>query len=538
MKNRSFHIALWLVMMLFAFAGMVFASSASARGDDGGVIDPAPPPPEMPNNGYGVWLLPPDMDGGPKLREAGALWTTLFLSWSSAEPSPGEYDWSQWDAILGEAVDQGYQVIITITGNPSWAADTACGPIRPEHLDDFAAFIQKAVERYSRPPYNVLYWSFYNEPDNSDSVNFSWLGGCWGFAYHPNAAPGAGGRAYANMLKHVYPAVKAANPEAFVVLGGLAYDYFTEPDGGPFDPAFLDDILAAGGGDYFDVINFHYYPWSGWRWEPEGANRYNRHIAFKARWLATEVYNATGQRKPVVCTEVGETSHNSENVPDYYRQILAIYQNILGAQSAKVYPVLWFTGIDLEFSINYDGRRYGLLNLDGSPKPSYYAYKALASELKDATFERPRDDLPFRFEGYVFNDRGRTKQVLWMYSGYPDFPPPQPVDMSISQPGGSIRVVKVRTHVSGDNDLNIVSEAILTDGGAGDADGSVNGNIRVMIDEDIRFLEDLTMPTYTPTPTPTATPTPRHRLYLPLFLQVADMTQSATNIVYIPVMSH
>jgi len=519
MKQRSFQITLFLTLMLFVLAGMILATATYAGGDDDGIIDPAPPPPEMPTNPYGVWLLPPDMEGGPKLREADALWTTLFVQWSAAEKSPGTYDWSQWDAILGKAAEQGYLVIITVTGNPAWAADTGCGPIQQDHLDEFAAFIQKAVERYSQPPYNVLYWSFYNEPDNSDPVNFAWLGGCWGFAHHPNAAPGAGGKAYANMLKHVYPAVKTANPNAYVVLGGLAYDYFTEPDGGPFDAAFLDDILAAGGGDYFDVLNFHYYPWSGWRWEPDGANRYNRHIAFKARWLATEVYNATGRRKPIICTEVGETSHNKDNVPDYHRQILVIYQNILGAQSANVYPILWFTGIDLEFSISYDRRRYGLLNLDGSPKPSYYAYKALTTELKDATFVRPRSDLPSRFEGYEFNDRGRTKTVLWMYANYPDYPPPQPVTLPVSQPGGSFRVVKVRSRPQGDDDLNIVSENIITDGGQGDGDGWVNGKIQVQIDEDIRFFEDLSMPTYTPTPTPTSTPRPNIHMYLPVFLR-------------------
>ena len=542
MKKRSLRVTPFVLLLILA--GMVFATATYANGDDsngqqgGIVIEPAPPPSSMPNNPYGVWLLPPNLEGGPKLREADALWTTIFLQWSSAEPSPGQYDWTEWDQVLGLAASQGYQVIATITGNPSWAAETGCGPIRGDRLDEFATFMRKAVARYSQPPYNVLYWSFYNEPDNSDSVNFSWLGGCWGFAYHPNAARGAGGAAYANMLKHVYPAMKEANSKAFVVLGGLAYDYFTEPDGGVFDPSFLDDLLAAGGGDYFDVINFHYYPWSGWRWEPQGQNRYNRHIAFKARWLATEVYNATGQRKPIICTEVGETSHNKDHIADYRRQILAIYQNLLGAQSANVYPILWFTGIDLRFSINYDGRRYGLLNLDGSPKPSYFAFKALASELKDATFVRVREDLPNRFEGYEFNDHGRTKTVLWMYGGDAQFPPPQPVDFPISQPGGGMRVVKVRTHVQGDDDLNIVSEEVLRDGGTGDADGSVNGQIRVMIDEDIRFLEDITMPTYTPTPSPTPSPTPPNSIYLPIYIRVFPVTQTHQTAIYIPTMLH
>ena len=514
MASILFLLSLMLLIVGAAFAPIIFAEGG---GED--LVDPAPPPPEMPSNPYGAYF-DTSLAHADTLREADALWTTLFLNWRDVEASPGQYNWAAWDEPLGRAADLGYQVVITINGNPTWAADTACGPIREEHLDDFATFVRKAVERYSYPPYNVLYWAFYNEPDNSDMVNYGGiLGGCWGYAWNPNAAPGAGGDAYASMLKHVYPAVKAANPNAYVVMGGLAYDYFTtDPGGGLFDPYFLTDVLEAGGGDYFDVLNFHYYPWSAdIHWEPVGANRYERHLAFKARWIATEVYNAIGERKPIMITEVGETSHNKDNTPDYRRQIWTLFETFMHARMVNAYPILWFTGADLQFSINYDGRRYGLLMLDGTTKPSYYAYKTLVEELKEADFVRPRDDLPSRFEGYVFNDRGRMKQVIWMYAGHPDFPPPQPLDLPVATPGGSMRVVRVRSYPRDDNDLDIVSEYTVTDGGLGDADNKVDGKIRVMIEENYQFFEDISQPMYTPTPTPTPTPLPHIDIFLPVF---------------------
>ena len=52
--------------------------------------------------------------------------------------------------------------------------------------------------------------------------------------------------------------MKAADPYAKLVMGGLAYDNFQE-QGGPFNRAFLDGFLDAGGGQYMDVFNFHYY---------------------------------------------------------------------------------------------------------------------------------------------------------------------------------------------------------------------------------------------------------------------------------------
>ena len=51
----------------------------------------------------------------------------------------------------------------------------------------------------------------------------------------PNSAAGAGGAAYASLLKVVYPAVKAANPNAMLTLSGIAYDFFTY-EGAPSIP--------------------------------------------------------------------------------------------------------------------------------------------------------------------------------------------------------------------------------------------------------------------------------------------------------------
>jgi len=248
MSRKHIAVPLLALLALILVLGMMAAPTLHAEGDGEDLVDPAPPPSDMPPNPYGAYFTL-SLDHADKLHEAGARWTTLFLNWRDVESSPGQYNWRAWDVPLEAAASLGYDVVVTINGNPSWAADTACGPIRPEHLDDFATFIRKAVSRYSYSPFNVRYWAFYNEPDNSDAVNYGGiLGGCWGYSWNPNAAPGAGGAAYANMLKHVYPAVKAANPNAYVVMGGLAYDYFTtDPDGGLFDPYFLTDVLKAGG---------------------------------------------------------------------------------------------------------------------------------------------------------------------------------------------------------------------------------------------------------------------------------------------------
>ncbi|HKA92445.1 MAG TPA: hypothetical protein VKE97_01480 [Acidimicrobiia bacterium] len=62
---------------------------------------------------------------------------------------------------------------------------------------------------------------------------------------------------YAAILRAVYPAVKAADPKATVLFGGLGVGRGL---GSGYDAAaYLLDVYAAGGGGYFDAANFHPY---------------------------------------------------------------------------------------------------------------------------------------------------------------------------------------------------------------------------------------------------------------------------------------
>jgi len=200
----------------------------------------------------------------PSLIDSGATWIRVPISWRSTEPLPtvpSTYDWTSTDHILSAAWPEagGLSIIANIDTNPTWAATYPHGPIYSDALDSFAAFVQAAVERYDGDGLQdapgspvVTHWEFYNEPDNTA-----------GHGGEPHW--GGAGAEYAIMLSTIYTPVKTANPDAQVLLGGLAYDWFLE-DGGPFDSQFLDDVLTAGGGDYFDIMNFHIYPYFWFNW--------------------------------------------------------------------------------------------------------------------------------------------------------------------------------------------------------------------------------------------------------------------------------
>jgi hypothetical protein len=205
--------------------------------------------------------------------QAGAYWVRRNgLIWSVVEPGEGMREWQTLvtlDQELQSISAQGMQAILIVRGTPAWAQKLYgihCAPMAADKIPAFADFMYDAVTRYSQPPFNVKYWELGNEPDVDPAlIPPGSPFGCWGDpadAYY-------GGGYYAEMLKQVYPAIKTADPQAQVLIGGLLMQ--CDPDNPPENrsvpgekldcsPAkFLEGVLRNGGGDFFDGVSFHAY---------------------------------------------------------------------------------------------------------------------------------------------------------------------------------------------------------------------------------------------------------------------------------------
>lgn len=480
-----------VLLLLLVIPGLRAAGSSEMRSPGGGLSVPAAETVVLPTDPFGVYFYPAtSLVGAAPMQQAGAVWAELHLDWRQIEGVRGVYNWGPADAMIGDAVQHGFQVILTVVGNPEWAADTYCGPIRPERLPDFATFLTRMVQRYSAPPYNVRHVALYNEPDNGDPLTFPWLGGCWGRT-HPNHAAGAGGAAYARMLSYAYPAIKAGHPDVLVLMGGLAYDYWWDPargSRGPFDATFLDEMLAAGGGNFIDMINFHYFPTFARTWAT--GDPYTSDIMGKANHLRQEVRNATGRDLPILCTETGRPTSSRVSDGNVYNDELTarfVVQVYARSLANAIHPVIWLQAVD-EPWLNY---AYGLLRSNLTPKPAYFAYRTTVAELRGARFLTARRDLPATIEGYDFAVGERRVTVLWTLNETT-----VPVSFAVMTPGGVLRVVD-----------KLGNEQFIRDGGAGDLDGSTNGAVRIAITASPQFVSAISGETPTPTPTPTATVT-------------------------------
>jgi hypothetical protein len=338
--------------------------------------------------------------------DAGVYWVRWPLSWRRVEPEnvdSSEYQWAKYDLNLWNVTEAGLQPIVTIVNNPDWAATYTNGPIDKVELLEFTDFIGALVERYDGDGYldalgspSITHWEFYNEPDAGVELNAQYGASYWG----------PFGEDYAEMLCAVYPVIKSANPHAQIVFGGIAYDSFLNDEGeGGFVREFLDDVLAAGGGDCFDIMNFHYYPPFEAVWAPYGPG-----LTGKTNYIHTKLAEYGIVDSPMMVTESGWHSEDYSvfpSTPDMQSQY--VVKLFTQALAVDIDALTWWTWID-------PGGGYGpngLLTEELEPKPSYYAYQEASSRLGRVEFIASLS-LGDQSEGYHFvNASGRSLYVLW-----------------------------------------------------------------------------------------------------------------------------
>jgi hypothetical protein len=343
--------------------------------------------------------------------DVGASWVRANIFWSTIEPTdrqPEQYNWSSPDAVIVDPALRGLNLLVTIRNAPDWAATYTNGPIDKVDIGEFAEFVGSLVERYDGDGLDdapgspiVNHWEFYNEPDAGDEFRAS--------TGH-SAYWGHFGDQYAAMLETVYPVIKEANPNANVVFGGIAYDWF-EDEGGPFVEEFLDDVLAAGGGQFFDIMNIHAYSGFTDDSEPE-----NPGLRKKVEYIRAKM-QSHGVDKPII---VSETGKHSNDLPDHPSspELQARYVVVLFTQgiASDTKIVIWWM-LKEPGSYFWDN---GLLDYDLDPKPSYHAFQTIVSELGTAHFERAltvTETGTSAMEAYVFTDNvyERPTYVAWLY---------------------------------------------------------------------------------------------------------------------------
>lgn len=329
----------------------------------------------------------------------GAGWNRWVIYWSSVEARCNQaYDWSAVDPIVQSDQAAGLSDDAVLLGTPSCyatgsgaasipplvaarhggihtlsglATSPPSGLYQPAFADGtdnwwpgkavnpnnpWASFVNAAVARYRGQVHN---WEIWNEPDFSQF----WSGSI---------------NDYARLLKVAYLAAHAADPGARILIGGMMYWEWTNRYGTDqawlkqFLPIITSDPAAAGNGDYFDVIPWHWYSRSMDVYThllSAQSVLASNGITGKELWVNETNAPACGDNAPgvayVACAPDGPPGYADDT-----EQASFVVQAAAYAFAAGATRVFQFQEQD-----DGNGQAFGLFRNDGSTRPADEAYQ-------------------------------------------------------------------------------------------------------------------------------------------------------------------
>jgi hypothetical protein len=242
--------------------GLLTLGGASGCGSSNEETGPAGEPPE----GVTIGVVPQrQVDGHDTamMRAAGIDSIRLWFSWGAVEQERGHYNWADLDfAVAGGALDE-LRVLPFLFGEPEWAAHVdghECGddcltyaPSSTATREGYAAFARAAVNRYGPdgafweahpelPYVPIQSWQIWNEQNSP-------------FFFRPRVDP----ESYAVLVETTASQIRAADPDAEIVLGGVFSARDTQ-SGVVGSAHYLSELYGIPGiADSFDAVALHPY---------------------------------------------------------------------------------------------------------------------------------------------------------------------------------------------------------------------------------------------------------------------------------------
>jgi len=200
----------------------------------------------------------------------------------------------------------------------------------------------QTVEMYAEQYRTVQAWEIWNEP------TIFLYGFNNGSAYN-----------YFLLLKSAYTIIKSINPYTIVIgLGGVYLQ----------DINWVKQVISYGGLNYCDAVSLHLYP-SMVSLKNFGGLYTNMYA------YTINSYIEILENKPTWITETGLMSNNTTNyAQNMGNQSQYIYTTMNLLESFNIRNVFWYAWQDS------NAGTWGLVNVNGALKPSYYAWRNTAGE--------------------------------------------------------------------------------------------------------------------------------------------------------------
>jgi hypothetical protein len=295
--------------------------------------------------------------------------------WKAIETAPGRFEIPPW---LEQAVDQSRArgvepLLILAYGNPLYGDDK---PRSSAAIDAFARYAAFVAKHFAG---RVRRFDLWNEWETRTG----------------RTTPGTP-EDYVALARRAYPAIRAANPEALVLSGGISAPGLADK--------FVERLIAAGGLDFVDAISVHPYVF-----QKSGSIAPELAVAELDRVHA--LTSAAGKPKPVYVTEMGYPDFagrggvSAETAAVYLARFV-----LLAATRPYVGGVWWYSLRDQGTEPADKEHHFGVLDNAMTPKPAAAALRDVATLLAGAP--RLRDESSGAIERRVAGTRADGVSVM------------------------------------------------------------------------------------------------------------------------------
>jgi polysaccharide biosynthesis protein PslG len=305
------------------------------------------------------------------VENAGFNWIKVQARWSELHRSPGFIDTAPLQRIVDHAHDRGLNIVVSVTNSPGWL--NADGGI-PDDLQPFGEFMETMAGTFEG---KVQGWEIWNEQNLAYEVG--------GFV---DAAE------YVELLKVGYEGVKAGDPQAPVLFGGLTPTGVNDPSVAIDDITYLEQVYAYNNGEvsnYYDHLGAH--PGSNNN-PPDtmfpnniGPGEWSSHPSFYFRRMEQQrqvMVNNGDADKQIWLTEFGWSTANQAAGYEYGAENSEQDQADYLVRAFEIAKQEWpWMGVMMVWNLNYstvvdpadEKFPWSVVNPDFSPRLSYEALR-------------------------------------------------------------------------------------------------------------------------------------------------------------------
>ncbi len=359
-------------------------------------------------------------------KSMGIQWTrggdSPYLFWSLVDPNktgdPAQFQWKgttlgptgqqapfDYDALF-IARDAGLNMLqnIDVQPNQSQGGHRQSGSWLPVDEAAYRSFVKEAVKRYSF----IRYWQVGNEPNLRPNNNLT---------------------GFADLQRITYEAIKEANPQAQVLIGGVAGNMSLSD----MNDTYFESILPTLSGKHMDVFDIHFYgDAKGGTLISDPQRRMLGYRDFKT--VYTYFRNLLDKNNfshvLIWVTEMGTFSGTIKMGPQTLTQTEAehardLFKRWVYALSLGVKKIFWVFGIMEGFGAwdddFFDHTALIYSGLDGvhrrgEKKLGYYTHKLMTEKMEGSdwtTIETIREDTANKVYIYKFTKGGKPIYVAW-----------------------------------------------------------------------------------------------------------------------------